>query len=303
MTRNPQGTADSYRCIDRRALLGIIGSGVAGVSGCLSGSSSDDNTDPSSETEEGDEETETEEAMWLPPEESSQYIESTSFTIGDSGGSLYLDFELADITEYDDISIVGPSGQEFDSASISDGETFAQVELVTGVAAGLSSEAIDKGESTIIVSSDDGQAEVPFTLSTSTTFQELVTSGNSDELQDNELGISVENTGPHTDVIFRREVTNAPADGSQGMFSSSWELSDNLILVEPGQTAMATIPGHVWRASDCEEYDQRSLELTAVSAWSDDVTISQSVRYDSAGICGSLEGEAEPTQASEGGTS
>jgi hypothetical protein len=241
--------------------------------------------------------------MWIPPEESSQYIESTSFTIGDSGGSLYLDFELADITEYNEIRIIGPSGEEFGSVSVSDGETFAQVELVTGAVAGLTAEALDQGESTIIVSSDDGQAEVPFTLSTSTTFQELVTSENSDELQDNELGISVENTGPHTDVIFRREVTNAPADGSQGMFSSSWELSDSITLLEPGQTAMATIPGHVWRASDCEEYDQRSLELTAVSAWSDDVTISQSVSYDSAGNCGSLEGEVELNQASEGGPS
>jgi len=289
LTQIMMSNTDRDGGIDRRTALSLLSGGVAALAGC----SGDSSSGSSEGTDSGDTELEYPGSGWIEPAEQSEYITGSEIVADDD--TVYLELQLQNAVDIFSINLIDTQNNEFSYDLPDAGEV--QIAL-----AKQSSEdaptIVSGGENTLVIEFDDESVQrIPFRLGTSLQLRGI-------ERVDNELQITVENTGNHPTTTLRTECSNVPGE-SDGKLAPPSYYPLNWEVIRQGETQTLTILNRIWRPvplSICDDLSSRTLEFTVRPLWAKDITFSQRVNY-AGSNCGSLEGEPTVTtgQSTEAG--
>lgn len=257
--------------IERRTVLGLLCGSLAGLAGCSGGESGDSGDSGSIDGL---------------PEERSKYIAETAIEVVDNGRELALEVAVTDEIDPFSVSVITEDGRQFSSELFNSGETWMRLSLTWGED---THEPHRRGQHKIHLRGDDVETEVPLVLGITFELEEVVPGTERQKIRDDSLGVVVRNVGQRTGAATRAIVNGANEDG------------EPFAPVKPGETGIVEFTFHLADGASCvkvEETTEREEELTVEFLWSESVTFTQSIRYDTSQGCDrSLVGDPEEITA------
>jgi len=257
-------------------MIGLLGSGMAGLAGCFGGGTNDGPDDGSGETES--ESTSSSEGQ-------SEYLESTSIVAGDRV-DMVLEISVVGDRDWGSVSLITEAGENYATEVFGTGETLVHLPLTEG---NDTNEPLPPGEHTLFLTGEDVETEIPFRLGGQMELSEAVSGSSRSELDEGDLGLVFRNTGSHADAV-----SLTISDGYE-------DDPARLEPIQPEETGIAEIDfvlgDDSYQCGDNEGI--RDREYTVEFLWSGTATVTVPIQYtetDSSSWCErSLAGTATAT--------
>ncbi|WP_284011686.1 hypothetical protein [Haloarcula pelagica] len=274
MTQNTNSQTNSH--IDRRTVLGLVGSGMTALAGCISGSSSTSENSTSSGTE----------ATPTPKPGDATPIESISYTSGWEGSTavLFAEITLADDASINRINLIS-QGKRFSKADLASGETKARLKLAD-VGRGRMADSISQSENTLVLIGENSETDVPFTYRPNLQFKQIVKPDDHPNLTPHDgfsgehLGVVIENTGTKPALIEWYNTYNDPAYHASGGEQNAQRFPDNPIIKGQSESVLPLkrFLYHHWNCPDLGT-DTEDAKVRISMACADDITIKFPLKY------------------------
>ena len=246
----------SNRGIERRTMIGLLGSGMAGLAGCFGGSTDEGPDDGSGGTEDGSASS---------PDDQSEYLESTSIVAGDRV-DLVLEISVVDDRDWGSVSLITEAGENYATEVFGTGETLVHLPLTEG---NDTFDPVPPGDHTLFLTGEDVETEIPFRLGGQMELSEAVSGSSRAELEEKDLGLIFRNTGSHADAV------------SLTTYNGLEDEPLRFAPIQPGETGLAEIldalTDNTYQCDDNEGV--RHKRYTVEFLWSETATVTVPIEY------------------------
>jgi len=237
-------------------MIGLLGSGMAGLAGCFGGGTDDGPNDGSGGTEH---------RSASSPEGQSEYLESTSIVAGDRV-DLVLEISVVRDRDWGSVSLITEEGENYATEVFGTGETLVHLPLTEG---NDTFEPVPPGDHILFLTGEDVETEIPFRLGGQMELSEAVNGSSRAELDEGDLGLVFRNTGSHADAV------------SLTTYNGLEDEPLRFAPIQPGETGLAEIldvlTDDTYQCDDNERI--RHQRYTVEFLWSETATVTVPIEY------------------------